>query len=397
MAVRWTCRYSLAMYLRPLADHGITAAQQAPQRTPEQRLLLCRLTLAAGIGVFLIGGAIFGLLSFALWFAFGDAEHGRLLHVGVSLIALSGAVQLLAWWWAPPGEASGVELSREDCPELFLLLDRYARRFGTGRFDRVLLGADMNAALVQVPEFGMWGRLRNTLVIGLPLLHSLSAQQFEAILAHELSHLALQRRPGGGWAAQLRAWWHRLLMQVDEDRSVPARLLGWLLAPHAAAYLVGSVRLAHLEEFEADRSAAGEVGAQALAEALIEVALKERFLREDYWRAVMTQFDYDERIAPMLPFRSMGLGVARGFLRPEEAGHLEALLEQHEGLELHPQLCERLSALQVGPSTLLASAPSAAERYLGDALGALGARFDRAWCDAIAPCCGAGAAASTVS
>lgn len=345
------------------------------------------MTVQAAAGLTAFASLIVSLLAFSLWVLFVDLDQVLLVRGLLSLAAGGLAVWLLSWLWQPPGEVAGVELRRSDSPAFFRLLDRTCEAMRLAPVNTVLIGSDVNASVVQVPELGLWGRLETHLIVGLPLLHSVNATQFEAILAHELSHLSLQRGPGAAWGAQLRAWWHRVLSEIDGDRSAPARLTALLLARHADSYLVNSVRLAHFEEFEADAGAAALVGAEVLAGALIEVAHKERFLREEYWDAVMAQFEFPEAGAAILPYRAMGAGVSLGFHRDRAASDMRDIFEHAQGLELHPRLIERLAALKVGPHSVLAEEPSVADGLLCDLAAPLACRLDRAWCMALAPCC----------
>ena len=359
----------------------------AGKRQRRQRRLAVWLTLRAAFGQTVLAGLIFAVLAFGLWFAFAGNGEQFALRIVAALALVFVAGQLLSWLWQPPSEIAGVTLSREESPGLFDELDRLCRHYRLSAVDRVMIGSDINATVVQLPELGLWGRLQTTLVVGLPLLHSLSPEQLRAILAHELSHLALQRRPLAAWAAQLRAWWHRVLMAMEEDETVVGWLATRMLAWHAYDYLLDSVELAHLEEYEADGAAAEIVGAECLGEALIEVAMKERYLREEYWDAVMSQFEYPVQDGPILPFREMGVGVALGFRRSEQAGRMGELLQAAPGLELHPCLNDRLAAIRVAPHSTVAVGPSAADRYLDETAGELACRLDRAWCMALAPCC----------
>ncbi|MCB1916726.1 MAG: M48 family metallopeptidase [Rhodocyclaceae bacterium] len=357
------------------------------RRRRRQQRLTAMLTLRAGFGLAALAALVFAVLAFGLWFAFAGNGEQFALRIVAALALVFAAGQLLSWLWQPPSEIAGVTLSRVESPGLFDELDRLCAHYRLAPIDRVMIGSDINATVVQLPELGLWGRLRTTLVVGLPLLHSLSPEQLRAILAHELSHVALQRRLFAAWAAQMRAWWHRVLMAMEEDQTV----VGWsatrMLAWHAYDYLLDSVELAHLEEFEADGAAADIVGAQCLGGALIEVAMKERYLREEYWDAVMSQFEYPAQGGPILPFREMGVGVALGFRRSEQAGRMGELLQAAPGLELHPCLNDRLAAIQVAPHSTFGRGPSAADRYLGKTASDLACRLDRAWCMALAPCC----------
>ncbi|MCB1906060.1 MAG: M48 family metallopeptidase [Rhodocyclaceae bacterium] len=362
-----------------LADGG--------RRHRRQRRLTLLLTLRAVAGLSVLAGLVFAILAFGLWFAFAGNGEQFALRIVAALALVFAAGQLLSWLWQPSSEIAGVTLSRLEAPGLYDELDRLCVYYRLAPIERVMIGSDINATVVQLPQLGLWGPLQTTLVVGLPLLHSLSPEQMRAILAHELSHLALQRRQLAAWAAQSRAWWHRVLMAMEEDQTVVGWLATRLLSWHAYGYLIGSVELAHLEEFEADAAAAEIVGAPCLGEALIEVAMKERYLREEYWDAVMSQFECPGQGGPILPFREMGVGVALGFRRSEQAGRMGELLQADPGLELHPCLNDRLAAIQVAPYSIFAKGPSAADSYLGEAASDLACRLDRAWCMALAPCC----------
>ena len=377
----------MALFKRRSGPRGRTAA--IPQRSRQHSLLGWRVTAQAVFGLTALALAISALLAIALWLVLAPADIGLSLpwRILIAITAVAAAALLLHWLWLPPSEAPGVAVTRGELPALFEVLDRHCAALGIEPLDHVLIGSDMNASVVQLPELGLWGRLRTTLVVGMPLLLSVSPLQFEAILAHELSHLALQRRTAGAWAAQLRAWWHRVLLGIDDNGSVPARMAAVVLSHHASSYLFDAVRLTHLEEFEADQCAAALVGPESLAEALVEVAQKERFMREEYWDAVMTQFEYPGAGEPILPFRTMAAGLSLGYHRTEMAGNMGELFDHAQSLELHPRLIERLAALQVGPLSVVTEGPSAADRYLGAVASKLACRLDRAWCMALAPCC----------
>jgi len=53
--------------------------------------------------------------------------------------------------------------------------------------------------VVQSPREGIVGWPRNYLLIGLPLMKTLSVDQFEAVLAHELGHVARGHGKVSNW------------------------------------------------------------------------------------------------------------------------------------------------------------------------------------------------------
>lgn len=349
---------------------------------PRARLAL-RLGLRASTGL-----GFFALLALAgatagLWAAAaalrslyeGDVLSAFAAGVG-ALAAAAFAGRFFAWLAAPVARPDGVRLPEVAARRLHRAVGRMSRRFGNPRVDAIWVTGDMNAAILQRPRWGCIGPMETHLIIGLPLVHSVSRRQFGAILAHEFAHLACQRQGSAVWLNHCRAWWFRVL-----DRCVEGG--GWfgrLLERVTIGDLHAALRLARFEEFEADAAAARVIGPRLVAEALIEVALKERFLSEDYWRKVMAQSQFRPRPS-IRPYREMGLGVLAGFRRPSSANpDIDALLAEHRfAPDFHPSLAERLTALRVRPAVSRADPLTAADAYLAPLLPGLAWIFDRMW------------------
>lgn len=155
---------------------------------------------------------------------------------------------------------------------------------------------------------------------------------------------------------------------------------GRVVESWSARDVLDAMRLSRLEEFEADSVAAGVVGARRVGEALVEVALKERFLNEDYWRKVMAQSRSTPR--PLIrPFREMGLGVMAGFRRPTPGTvDIRDLFGGTASVaDFHPSLAQRLRVLGVNPDVPRGDAESLAATHLSPLLPTLSWVFDRAW------------------
>jgi hypothetical protein len=288
------------------------------------------------------------------------------------------AFRCLAWLAVVIGPPEGVELPRDAARSLYRLVDRVGARFGNARIDSVWVTGGMNAAIQQRPRWGLVGPMENHLLIGLPLAHSVNERQLVAIVAHEFAHLAYQRQGLGAWGCHTRAWWFRALSRCLDD--LPAGLSATVERWTERSLLLAQ-ELARLEEFEADRAAARVVGRGLVGEALTEVALKERFLAEDYWEKVMAQSTVLPRPS-IRPYREMGHGMAAGFRASPEASNafLRSTFADPDGGDgLHPTLAERLDALGVVPIGARAEERSAAARHLESVLPQLSWIFDRVW------------------
>lgn len=360
-----------------------------PRAASSVRTLARQLTrrAALGLGALVAFGLVCALVALAGagQLLLGDMTLGSALgHAAMTLVAALLASRAWAWLVVPPPPAEGVRIERASAPSLYRLVDRIAERSGAPGVDRIRISSDMNAALHQRPVHGVWGRMETTLIIGLPLVHSVSPRQLAAIIAHEMGHLVRQRKGMLAWDAHIRAWWHRSCERLAEDERPCARLLAWAIGGAMERDLLDALHLNHLEEYEADRVAARIVGAKLLGDTLVEVAMKADFIESDYWDKVMAQAEHSPR-PTIRPFRDMGMGVAAGFHALRDSGMLRSLVCEENDSLLHPTLTDRLVALRIAPRMPERSRRSAAAHYLNPALPSLSRRFDGQWWRAIRP------------
>jgi Zn-dependent protease with chaperone function len=86
-------------------------------------------------------------------------------------------------------EPEGREIDREQAPKLFDVLDKMRAKLKGPLIHRVLIDREFNAAIAQVPRFGLFGGHRNHLVLGLPYLLGVTPKEMLATVAHEYGHL----------------------------------------------------------------------------------------------------------------------------------------------------------------------------------------------------------------
>lgn len=343
-----------------------------------------RLGLIAFAGLSAVGALMvlaFCAVVFALMHSWQTLNEGEpLATVASSLAAVCAAylcARLTTIFHVPAPEPEGILLPPDAAPEFYCLMDDIGSHLGADPIDRVWITRDPNATVLQRARWGCVGRIESHLLLGLPLVHSVSRSQLAAVMAHEFAHLALQRKGLGKLGAHVRAWWFRVLDAMCESMPIVETLADRVLR----RFYRDMLRLSRIEEFEADAIAAKLVGAGLLGETLVEVTLKERFLRQDYWPKVMAQSE--SRARPSIrPYREMGLGVETGFLRPASVRAVTAVLledEEDVSLPFHPSLHQRLSALRVPLRAAQVDRPSAARHYFAPLLPSLAWVFDHAW------------------
>ena len=335
------------------------------------------------VGLALLGNAylagVVALLALGVFAALAASAVFDAALTMVAVMIVAALVPLLRSLWVRLEAPRGTALSWHDSPELFESIERLRCAMRAPRFHRVLITDEFNASVMQMPRLGPLGWSRNVLLVGLPLLKAMKVDQFEAVVAHELGHLAHGHGRVANWVYSQRQRWGRLMSAIDEHGSGA----GWLFkpflkrfAPYFNAY---SFPLARANEYLADTAAARVTSKEAIADALTSVAVVGNYLNERYWRDIVRHADHQPMPA-FAPHAQMGSTLVED-LDPRSIKHyLQRALAGRTGTaDTHPSLHDRLQALGHKARLRLPKAGHAADQLLGGALAELERAFDERW------------------
>lgn len=340
------------------------------------------------LGIALLGNAyLFAVVALvAVLFGASLASIVYLKAAGVKLALVVGVflwMLLKALWIAVPAP-EGTRITPRDAPQLFALVDALRRALHAPRFHEVLVTDELNAGVVQAPRLGIFGWPRNYLLIGLPMAKALTVEQFKAVLAHELGHLARGHGRLSNWIYRQRLRWSRLIGILEAAESKGSFLFRSFLRRYAPYFNAYSYPLARANEFEADATSARLVSPRAAAEALTGVAVVAAYLGEQYWPRIHRQAD-DLPQPAFAPYSAMGK-IALDVDSASAERWLARALERKTTLDdTHPALKERLAALGEKPRLALPVQGTAADALLQPALERLSEAFDRRWHEGVLP------------
>ena len=279
----------------------------------------------------------------------------------------------------------GTEINAQQAPEIFELVANLNDQLGAPHFHHVLITDNLNAGVVQVPRLGILGWPKNYLLIGLPLMKSLTVEQLKAVIAHELVHLAKGHARLSNWIYRQRLRWSRLLNALESRESEGSFLfkpfLNWF-APYFNAY---SFPMARAQEYEADAISARITSPQAAAEALTSTQVISHYLEEQYWPKIYKQAD-EVPTPDFAPYRELSRSLAAELDEPTVRAWLNQAMARPTNLEdTHPALCDRLSAISESARIAIPELRNAADRFLGDLLEVITESFDKGWRDRVLP------------
>ncbi len=275
------------------------------------------------------------------------------LKIALVLGAVAGG---LAWSifrgiWVRLSPPVGIEIKRDQAPELFEVIAEIQSALDSQPFHKVLLVNEFNASVVQIPRLGILGWNRNYLMIGIPLMFGLSPEEFKSVLAHEFGHLSKNHSSFSAWIYRVRASWYRVIAFLEKGDSGG----GWALNPFLNWYWpkfsAASFVLARQNEYEADRCAVEMTSAEDAARALIRVHLLGPLLQEEFWPNIYKSANQSASPPEDLLAQQRDLLLAP---LPPKAGKWmeEAFKRLTDNSDTHPCLKDRLAAFDQLPPKL---------------------------------------------
>ncbi len=348
---------------------------------------LRRTWLLGWIGVafpFALVVASFAVLSAVLALAPSDSRVAAAKGLLLLAASLYLGVRASSFRWPAP---AGVRLDRHAFPKLFALLERLGREQRCAPPDAVYLDGSFNAAVAPHSRRGLWGKRRIFLTLGLPLMDSLSPEQFVAVLAHEFGHLASGTGATSTQIYAMRLTMEKLAGRSDAQADLLARAVGPFYRRYVRYFDAYSCVAARGVEIDADRAAAAQVGNQTFASALVAVNVQDRRIDRDFWEPLAAELE--TRAAPPADVYERIAEVAACPLADAAPLLQTALAVVSQSGDTHPSLAERLRALDVPAASALAplttgalrETGSAARAYLGEGRADIAAQLGARWAE----------------
>ena len=288
-------------------------------------------------------------------------------------------VLLRALWvkFTPP---TGYKLKRKEFPELFAELDSLSSQLKSLKIHEVILDRNLNAAVLQHPRLGVLGWHKNYLILGYPLLLTLSPEEMRSVLAHEFGHLSGNHSRFGGWIYRVRKTWLRVMSAFRDTNSLGGKLMHKFFNWYSPRFEAYSFAYARSNEYEADAISAKLTSPEIATRALVNIHVTAPYIEESYWENYFNSAD-DHKKPPYAPFQGLSTflkdnPLAKGeILKRIKA---EMAVKTHYA-DTHPSLKDRVIALAARPQ--LPSSPSinAADSWLGKNNQQVMDMFDEEW------------------
>lgn len=237
-------------------------------------------------------------------------------------------------------------LDKSNGKKLYGMVKAMSKKLHTAKIHQIVIDSQMNAALYQHPRLGILGFYRNYLIIGLPLLMALSAEEVKSVIAHELGHLSGNDSKFGNRIYRQKRTWNRILNTLQgSEKSI------WVFKKFASWYVpffnAYTFVLMRKQEYRADQIAATEADGETAIRALLKIDTGATYLSKTFWKNIgeMTKQE-PEPIKQVFTLMQQGLheDIHKEII---EQVKTEILARKTQSLDTHPVATDRAKALGV--------------------------------------------------
>lgn len=192
----------------------------------------------------------------------------------------------------------GLTLVEDKAPELFKLVQQHRSYFKRPEIHHIVITANYELDIVKTPMWALPVWSTNTLLIGLPVLQSLSPKQFECVVARRIGQFSKRYNPLTNWLYQLREIWQQYRVSYSTQKGFGIEPMKWFFAAYAPLYATVSRYAARLDELNADTYAMEIFNDEEILEMITADALYRWYLQNQFWPAVYKIASIDTNSLP---------------------------------------------------------------------------------------------------
>jgi Zn-dependent protease with chaperone function len=324
----------------------VSKLENKASKNPKQyRAKVVLLTLLGYVYVLFFTLLLLFLLGFSIFALISDG----LRYGAIKLLVITGALSffiLRSLFFKVP-KPEGYSIQRKDAEGLFSMLDTLQAKIKTSKIDEVILTDELNAAVTEVPRFGLFGPKQTILILGLPLLSTLNKEQFKAVLGHELAHISHADTKVGAWVYRVKRTWGSLMHSLEKNEQFGTflfrRFFNWYYPVFDAYTFV----MRRQEEYKADHVAASITSNKIKAEALIQIHISAPYYEEEFYNEL---FDVSLNNGSVPNPYSNYIDKIKQLPKEKKEEYLSSSLEMKtDASDTHPSLSDRLKALGIEP------------------------------------------------
>lgn len=296
-----------------------------------------------------------------------------------TVIGLSGAFTwaLYSLTFSLP---TGLDVTEEKFPHLSKLIEELRGEFGKPKIDRIIIRDKYEVRIIKTPHTHMPFMNTRTLIIGLPVLQTMSPLYFHALLARRIGQLSTQHTPITTRLYFLNDIWEQFKGSCKQSKNKFSKALEYFFKIYNPMYRKILMPLLQDEELEADSYGMDLINHSDMVECIVYEEVVASFLKNKFWPKIY-HMAKRTKTPEFLPFSQITKVIKAGITDDEisETVQTSMKIEMNNPSPL-PSLLKRLNHLghskPIPPKRL---GKTAADYYLGNTLEKIIQLFDKRW------------------
>ena len=275
---------------------------------------------------------------------------------------------------------SGLDVTKEKFPHLFKLIEELQSEFGDPKINRIIIHDKYEISVIKTPRSGMPFMNTTTLIIGLPILQTMSPLYFRALLARRIGQLSTQHTPVSTRLYFLNNIWAQFKVSSKRSKNKLTKVLSYFFQIYSPLYQKMLMPLIQEEELEADSYGMDIINVDDMNECIVYDEVVGQFLKNKFWPKIY-HMAKRSKTPEFTPYAQITKVIKAGITDSEISETVQAALK----VEMHnpapvPSLVKRLNHLgHVKPLPPKRLSQTAADYYLGSNLGKIIQLFDKRW------------------
>ncbi len=376
----------LSRYL-PFVDKFINPLQNAfffqiNEKWPRVSFTLSIITALFGILVLLMFPYLFLTLPSELYETVIKAKELKDWIDAVILLVMIGLSGAFSWsiYKLKFSIPTGIDITEEKFPHLFKLIEELRHDFGKPKIDRIILRDKYEIKVIKTPRTRMPFLNTSTLIIGLPVLLTMSPLYFRALLARRIGQLSTQHTPVTTRLYFLNDIWAQFSSSCKHSKNGFTKVLRFFFQIYSPLYQTVTMPLLQDEELEADSYGMDLINDRDMVECIVYEEVVSQFLKKKFWPKIY-HLAKRSKTPEFLPYSQMTKVIKAGITDTEISETIQAALKvelEHPAPE--PSLSKRLNHLgHAKPLPPKRLGKTAADYYLGSSQGKIIQLFDKRW------------------
>ncbi len=269
----------------------------------------------------------------------------------------------------------GYYLKKNEAPALEKTIKKLSSKLKTPKIHAIVLNDEYNASVVQNPKFGLFGPKRNVLLIGIPLISSLTREQFTSVLAHELAHISHSDTAFGAMIYRVRMTWAQLMHSLEKNEQFGTFIFRKFIKWYYPRYSAYTFVMARQAEYAADAASAKVTSPETVRDMLCTISVGGQFFYQKYFNELFEECSKtNDQPKPYGDFFKKTQELDK-FLCED---YLNQRLEMKSNVaDTHPCMMDRLKAVGMEP-VVTQNTESAIEFFFANPDSIL-QHFDQLW------------------